>query len=45
MRGPDLNQRSAKTCAPVKAKEKQKVPGARIEPNSLCIDFRFDVAA
>src|SRR5260370_17883101 len=38
LRGPDLNQRSAKTYAPVKAKEKQKVPGARFAsrvPQSL----------
>ena len=30
---------------PCAKKQQNLVPGARIEPNSLCIDFRFDVAA
>jgi hypothetical protein len=46
---PDLNQRSAKTYAPVKAKEKQKVPEARLVHNSRliipAISFEFEVAA
>jgi hypothetical protein len=42
---PDLNQRSAKTYAPVKAKEKQKVPGARFARYSHGIDFRIEIAA